>query len=302
MKGSTTAPSSLLIGPAGWHYEDWKGIVYPRRPARAQHELAFLADFLDLVEVNSSFYRIPDPGSAHNWLKQSAHNPRFRFIIKLWQGFTHEPEPAIGGEMTAFKRLLEPLLEKERLLTVLVQFPWSFKKSEQHLAQLERIVCALRPYPCHVEFRHNSWQDPALVLLLRREKIGWVNIDQPVIGDSMGPASLATTHIAYYRFHGRNYQNWFREGAGRNQRYDYLYNSDELGEWLPRIKETLPETEKTAVVFNNHFKGQAVVNSLQLLALLTEAKPQVPPELAEHYPELGGFVTLPPMQGTLPLF
>ncbi len=302
MKGGITASSSLYIGPAGWHYQDWKGIVYPRRPARARHDLAFLADFLDLVEINSSFYRIPDPAYAHNWLEQCAHNLRFRFIAKLWQGFTHELEPVIGAEMAAFKRLLEPLHEQERLLTVLVQFPWSFKKSEHNLAQLERIVCALRPYPCHVEFRHNSWQDPALFSLLRREKIGWVNIDQPVIGASMAPTNLATTPLVYYRFHGRNYQNWFREGAGRNQRYDYLYSPTELGEWLPRIKETLSETEKTAVVFNNHFKGQAVVNCLQLLALLTEVKPQVPLELAEHYPALGDFVSLPPMQGTLPLF
>jgi len=302
MKGSATALSSLLIGPAGWHYADWKGIVYPRRSSKARPELAILADYLDLVEVNSSFYRIPDPGFVRNWLEQSAHNSRFQFIIKLWQGFTHAGEPVLGGEMSAFKLLLAPLHEHDKLATVLVQFPWSFKKSEQNMALLEQITNALRPYPCHVEFRHNSWQDPDLVALLRREKVGWVNIDQPVIGASIGPANVVTTPLAYYRLHGRNYQNWFREDADRNQRYDYLYSTAELEEWLPRVKETLPKTDKTVVVFNNHFKGQAVVNCFQLLALLSDSRPAVPRELAEYYPVLAEFASLPPMQGTLPLF
>ncbi|HPR87177.1 MAG TPA: DUF72 domain-containing protein [bacterium] len=292
----------LFIGPAGWNYPDWKGVVYPPRLPRSVSELNFLAGYLDLVEVNSTFYRIPAAHTAISWLEQVRHNPRFRFILKLWQGFTHEGRPADAAEMGSFKHLLEPLQQDSRLLTILVQFPWSCKRSGENLIVLDKIVKALAPAPCHAEFRHSSWHTPEVLTYLRDHGIGWVNIDQPVIGASLGPTRDRTSSLAYFRFHGRNYAHWFREGAGRDQRYDYHYSLKELSEWLPQIQENVEQSDKTIVIFNNHFKGQAFANCLQLLALLTDSRPAIPEPLAAHFPELRAIGTLPPTQGTLPLF
>jgi uncharacterized protein YecE (DUF72 family) len=294
--------SKIWIGTAGWHYLDWMGIVYPPRKAKSFSELSFLADFLDLVEVNSTFYRIPEAPTAKKWIDQAQHNPRFQFIIKLWQGFTHEERKIDPIEMTRFKALLAPLQDKARLATVLVQFPWSFKNSTENTSFLERLLDALAPYKCHVEFRHASWHDREILDRMSDREAGWVNIDQPVIGSSMGPKQELTSCYGYFRFHGRNYDNWFREGAERNQRYDYLYRASELDEWVPRIEEVAPKAEKSFVIFNNHFRGQALVNSLQMLAMLSDAPPDIPARLVAHYPELANLGPIVSSQGTLSLF
>jgi uncharacterized protein YecE (DUF72 family) len=292
----------LFIGPAGWNYPDWKGIVYPPKLPKFVTELAFLSDYLDIVEVNSTFYRIPEANTAASWLEQTRHNSRFQFIIKLWQGFTHEGRPAESIEMKKFVSLLEPFMLAGKLGTVLIQFPWSYKRSGENLIVLDKIVKALAPAPCHVEFRHASWHCDEVLYFLRERRTGWVNIDQPIIGASMQPTREVLSSQAYFRFHGRNYNDWFREGSDRNHRYNYYYSSGELQEWVPLIRESIPQAEKTMVIFNNHFKGQAFANSLQLLALLTENKPILPERIVEQYPELRAIGTISPSQGTLPLF
>lgn len=296
------AMPELFIGPAGWNYPDWKGIVYPSRMPKSVPELNYLASYLDVVEVNSTFYRIPPAAVIRSWLEQVRHNPRFCFILKLWQGFTHAGHSADSSEMRSFRLLLEPLQDEGKLLTVLIQFPWSCKKGSETLIALDKIIKALAPFPGHVEFRHRSWHTAEVLGYLREHRIGWVNIDQPVIGASLGPTQEATADLAYFRFHGRNYEHWFREGADRNQRYDYHYSPAELAEWLPAIEETAQQSDKTVVIFNNHFKGQAFANSLQLLALLTDTRPAAPASLVEHFPELQDLTTLPPTQTVLPLF
>lgn len=85
------APSQAVIriGPAGWSYPDWRGIVYPKRKPRGFHELEYLAQFFDAVEVNTSFYNPLRPEVVKERLRQVRHNPSFTFTAKLWQGFTH---------------------------------------------------------------------------------------------------------------------------------------------------------------------------------------------------------------------
>src|SRR5918996_3256205 len=85
-----TAPDRIRIGPAGWSYPDWKGQVYPKPQPRGFDPLAYLAQFFDAVEINSTFYRIPDAKTTERWVARVAEHPDFRFTAKLWQGFTHE--------------------------------------------------------------------------------------------------------------------------------------------------------------------------------------------------------------------
>ncbi|MBU4331094.1 MAG: DUF72 domain-containing protein [Acidobacteria bacterium] len=91
---------------------------------------------------------------------------------------------------------------------------------------------------------------------------------------------------AYMRLHGRNYQNWFKKDAGRDARYDYLYSGDELREWVDRIKELGGKSEKVFVITNNHYRGQALVNALQLKNIISGEKVDLPLSLLQKYPML----------------
>ena len=79
----------IRIGPAGWSYKDWEGVVYPMPKPKGFHEATYLAQYFDTIEINSTFYRPPEPGVARNWTNRVSANPRFRFTAKLWRGFTH---------------------------------------------------------------------------------------------------------------------------------------------------------------------------------------------------------------------
>ena len=84
----------------------------------------------------------------------------------------------------------------------------------------------------------------------------------------------------------RNYQDWFREKAPRDDRYNYLYSIDELEPWITRIKEIAAKTKESYVITNNHFRGQAVVNALEIKATLQEERVVAPAPLFEKYPQL----------------
>ncbi|MBN2354861.1 DUF72 domain-containing protein [candidate division KSB1 bacterium] len=276
----------ILIGPAGWHYQDWHGTVYPGKKGRDFSELSYISEYFNTVELNASFYRIPNRQSVIRWIKQVSQRPSFQFSVKLHQQFTHDRSTIDLEQVRAFSEPLQPLLEQDRLATVLVQFPWSLKKNRETLGYLSALARAFASLPLHFEFRHNSWMCEETLAFCREIGAGIVNIDQPVIGQSIPPSAELTSPVAYVRLHGRNYQNWFREGAGRDARYDYLYNSKELEEWAMRIRDLAEKADKTLVIFNNHFKGQAVINSLQMMSLLLAKPIHVPPTLLEAFPAL----------------
>ncbi len=116
--------------------------------------------------------------------------------------------------------------------------------------------------------------------------MGICNVDQPLFAKSIKPAAVTTSQIGYVRLHGRNYQDWFREKAPRDDRYNYLYSLDELEPWITRIKEIARKTKESYVITNNHFRGQAVVNALEMKATLTEQRVPAPAPLFQKYPEL----------------
>src|SRR5215467_14938818 len=80
----------VRIGPAGWSYKDWEGIVYPQKPGKSFDPLEYLARFFDTIEINSSFYRPPVPSTTKSWAKRVAANKQFAFTAKLHRLFTHE--------------------------------------------------------------------------------------------------------------------------------------------------------------------------------------------------------------------
>ncbi len=283
--GRKPPAGQIRVGPAGWSYDDWAGIVYPRSKPRDFHEAGYLAQFFDTIEINSSFYHPPAPKVAHGWIQRVAHNPNFQFTAKLWQRFTHERTPSRQDEKMV-KEGFAPLAEDGRLGAVLLQFPWSFRNAKETREYLGGLVMMFLEYPLVLEVRHSSWNHPDVFKMLADLGVGFCNIDQPVIGSSIAPSERATAPMGYVRLHGRNYEHWFSADDRPEERYNYLYSLQELEPWAERIKNIAARTDVTFVITNNHFQGKAISNALQLVHLLTGNPVAVPESMIPHYPEL----------------
>ena len=278
----------IRTGVAGWSYDDWHGILYPKPKPSGFDALPFLASYVDLIEINSSFYGPPKPEHAEAWVRRVEEQPDFRFTAKLWRRFTHERGSAwTREEVSSVADGLAPLLESGRLDALLVQFPWSFRSDEQGRDWLADVRDAFDAFPLVVEVRHESWNHPWFYQWLQQTGAGFVNIDQPLFKRSIKPSARATSRVGYVRVHGRNYSDWFRKGAGRDARYDYSYSRPELEQWAERAREVArdDDVETVDVVFNNHYKAQAVVNALEFRKTLGEPRVAAPPTLMGAYGE-----------------
>jgi uncharacterized protein YecE (DUF72 family) len=285
LSGPSARRAIIRIGFAGWAYPDWNGVFYPKPHPRGFQELEYVSQFFSVVEINSSFYCPPRPEWVKKWLGHVKHRSGFQFTAKLWRGFTHERN-ATPDDEDDFKKGLSPLVEANRLGALLVQFPWSFKNTDEHRDYLADLLQRFKDYPLVVEVRHESWNDPGMLAWLRRQGGGICNIDQPVIGKSLRPSAHATSAIGYVRVHGRNTEHWFTRNEEASERYDYLYTLDELMPWVKRVKEIAEKTEVVYVIANNHPDAKSAVNAFQLENLLFGKAVTVPPTLLGRYPEL----------------
>ncbi len=293
---SIPARPVIRVGPAGWSYPDWRGVVYPRRTPQGFHELEYLAEFFPAVEINTTFYHPPRPPVVREWVRQ-VEGKEFQFTAKLWQRFTHERRAGAKDERL-FKEALAPLVEQGRLGALLLQFPWSFKNDPENRHYVASLRQRFREYPLVLEVRHRSWNQPEVLERLRELGIGFCNIDQPVIGHSIQPSRHVTAAVGYVRLHGRNYQAWFSSTGDLGERYNYLYSAEELEPWVERARHIAQQSKVTFVITNNHARGKAVANALQLIALLSGQPVPVPKSLIENYPDLADIAapsrTLPP--------
>ena len=283
---SDSEEDGVRVGTAGWVYEDWEGIVYPRAKPRGFDPLGYLSRFFDCCEINSTFYRIPDRRACASWIRRVEGNDRFRFTLKLYRGFTHERGPLAGNDAELFREGVAPILEAGRLGCVLMQFPWSFRNAAENRDYLRALFQEFSALPLALEVRHASWNVPRFYDFLSERGVGFCNIDQPLFSGSLKPSARSTARVGYFRLHGQNYDDWFREGAGRDARYNYLYSERELASWIARIEAVREHISSIYVIMNNHFKGQAACNALQVKARLSHAPAPVPPSLLAAFPQL----------------
>ncbi len=277
-------------------------MVYPQKPGAKFDPLEYLARFFDTIEINSSFYRPPAASTTRSWAKRVAGNPNFTFTAKLHRVFTHERGEATREDEKAFRLGIDELAKAGKLGALLLQFPWSFKNTPEERVFLTQLIDRFKEYPLIVEVRHASWNTAATYEELADHGVGICNIDQPLFKRSIKPAALATSPIGYVRLHGRNYQNWFREAAPRDERYNYLYSQDELEPWIARIREVAKEAKETYVITNNHFLGKAVVNAIEIKSIISEQPVSAPLPLFQKYPRLKESATPDSDLDTQPLF
>jgi uncharacterized protein YecE (DUF72 family) len=292
------SPSRIYVGTAGWSYKDWEGIVYPAQIKKSQHPVEYLAQYIDLLEINTSFYGHIKPEWGKLWSRMArAVNPEFLFTAKLNRAFTHSPIAVLEStsaetiratekDEQLAKEGLDSVANENTLGALLMQFPISFKNTYGNRDYLDSLTEKFKQYPLVIEVRHNSWTNEDTLRYFAEKSIAFCNIDQPRLGDAVRPSEHVTAPIGYVRLHGRNYEQWF-DSDSRNDRYNYLYTERELESWKGRIDAIAEKAKKTFVVANNHFEGKAAVNALQLKSMLKGGPVKVPELLVKKYWELG---------------
>jgi uncharacterized protein YecE (DUF72 family) len=290
----------VRCGTAGWAYPHWNSLVYPKPRPRGFHALEYLSQFFDTLEINSTFYRPVRPEIARLWTSLVDANANFRFTAKLARRFTHERE-LIPVELGAFKDGLWPLWKAGRLGCVLMQFPWSFRYTDENREFFIRLRRAFHEFPLVAEMRHESWAREEAIGTFIDYRVGFCNIDQPQSEKAMPPTAFLTSDVGYVRLHGRlqiSPTAEYQEGlAARN---DYLYSEDELAEWAGRIAKITRHADSIYVVTTNDWEGKSVVNALQLqarLGLKSGSAPEV--VLRRHGAALAGFRHPGPVQNQL---
>jgi len=270
-----TYPAKLYIGTSGWSYPrgegTWTGYFYPTGKI---NELEYYSQFFNTVEINSSFYRPPNPGYVYNWARRVPKD--FLFTVKLWQKFTHPKmyKEATGEEaaislqdVDVFKSSIEPLVRYGKLGALLAQFPPSFKNDNHGKQILIAVIKTFGQYRLAVELRHHSWSDdPDITSLLKENNIAWVQIDEPKFKSSISEELPITSDMAYFRFHGRNAELWWT--GDTETRYKYLYPAEEMKELVDRVKSAAGQTQLLFALFNNHWRGYAPRNAVDMMKSL----------------------------------
>ena len=294
----------LLIGTSGWSYDDWVGNFYPERLRNAKNQwLEFYGSYLSTVEINSTFYRMPEEFVVNSWIKKTAEFDKFEFSLKLPQLVTHEAIVKDSGEKAAQiarsfeKKCINPLAENKLLGAVLIQLSPYFRRTDpkskaDNLPKLRRLLEVINTseYNYAAEFRHSSWLNPQrndlgpeTIDLLKEFNVANCLLDGP----GFPRTRTDTATHGYVRFHGRNRDIWFKgrkadkmsdeykaeagatTGDTRMNRYDYLYTVEELQGWLERLnKYQESKGTKARIYFNNHPNAQAVKNAFMLMDLM----------------------------------
>jgi uncharacterized protein YecE (DUF72 family) len=212
------------------------------------------SSIFDFVEIDSSFYRFPDKGTVFGMMR---YTPRgFLYAAKLNKKFTHELRLKLDEkdqeELDSFCELLDPLLTQDKLACILIQLPPSLKQDN---ALLEGFLAALpRRHDYSVEFRHPSWLESSTWSTLGKYNAAYCIVDEPLLP----PEVHVTSDIGYIRWHGRGDRPW----------YNYRYTQEQLTEWVPKIEEVRASTKRAFGVFNNHFRGYAPENCIQVMKML----------------------------------
>lgn len=311
-------PGLISVGTSGWNYPSgrgtWNGLFYPARRPRGFDELAWYAEHFDSVEVNSTFYRMPEAPLATRWLTRTPDG--FVFAVKLFQKFTH-PDMYLAragvtdwnlsaGDIDLFRVGVDPLAAAGRLAALLVQFPPSFHAIPETREYLDWLLHGFKDYPLAVELRHASWQQAAEVTSARLAASGaaWVRADDPFTrfqmdgrtpepraGEAAPRPPAASEHgLMYIRLHGRNREMWWEHEAAED-RYNYLYSADELQPLAAAASDAAARGRRVLVYLNNHFSTKAVANAAVLKHQLGQLLPGAyPPEMIARYPDLAGLV------------
>lgn len=295
----------VLTGTASWTdptllQSGW----YPAAADSPEARLRYYASQFSVVEVDSTYYGLPAEQTAMLWAERTPDH--FTFDIKAFRLFTGHSTPLkalpkalrddLPGDLLAktnvylkdlptetvdevwdlFRRALMPVHKAGKLGAVFLQFPKWVHFSRDSLQRISAVRERLPDYALAVEFRQPSWlseRHAAETLgFLREHQIAYTSVDEPQgTAASIPPVAEATSNLAVVRFHGRRQETWDQRGVGVEERFKYLYNDEELSEWIPKIDHLRRETREVHVLMNNCYADYGVRNAKQLELLLQQS-------------------------------
>jgi uncharacterized protein YecE (DUF72 family) len=285
----------IRVGTSSWTDKtlleaDW----YPPEANNPEERLKFYASRFDVVEVDSTYYGLPNQRNSVLWVERTPKD--FRFEIKAFSLMTGHPtrlrslpkdiRERLGEEAPAnvypkhldpetvdaiwemFREALMPLHSAGRLGVVMFQFPQWFLPGKRSREEILRARERLPDYDIGVELRQKRWfaDEEATRRTLdffRSEGIPLVCVDMPQGFDSSIPpfAEGTSDQIALVRFHGRNRENWVKKGITAAERFKYDYPDRELEEWVPEVTKVSEQARETHALFNNCYRDMGVRNA-----------------------------------------
>ncbi len=274
-----------FVGMGGWDLPPFDQYFYPMRPKKGFRKLEYYCQFFDFIEVNSTFYNSSlTPRHSIQWLRDVRGNKTFQFSVKLFHKFTHTHN-ASKTDFLNVMRMLDPLAQEGKLVGILIQFPVSFKNTDDRRMYLMKLSQLFRYHQLFVEVRHDSWISPSMCNFFQENHLHPVNVDLPPLPRHMPLTQESWGDMSYFRLMGRNSETWYNPNLG--ERYSYFYSDSELFYFLKLIKHTKRESSKTCVVFHNDPNAFSLVNGFQLKHhLRRRQRVLVPHTLVEAHPSL----------------
>ena len=275
-------PPSIRVGTCSWADESLSKWWYPRGVNGAEERLRYYAERFDTVELDATYYRLPEEEQVAKWVERTP--PGFVFHVKAFGLMTRHPvklealPPELREGMPTdergrvdrpprelrsevfrrFHEALEPFRAAGKLGGILFQLPSYVVRKPASLDYLAWAKEELRGDEMLVEFRHRSWLDDEgraeTLAFLEELGAGHVVVDAPKTDAlNLVPTVLAlTSPTLYVRFHGRNASTWNKRGGSAAERFDYLYSDEELAEWAEAIRPLAEEAENAYAMFNNN--------------------------------------------------
>jgi uncharacterized protein YecE (DUF72 family) len=306
-----TETGKILVGTASWSDPGFVERWYPKKMP-AGERLPWYAQHFDMVEVNSTFYSVPEPRMVERWC--AATPAGFTFDVKLHQLFSFHATPKkllppdlqrraetdAKGKVKSTPELREALLkiflrsalifrDAGKLGVFLLQLSPAFSPRKHELGELERLIKMLSDYDLAIEFRNRNWaigdELQSTIGFLEKHHAIFVNVDAPISDHFMVMPSdvdeVTNPNIAYLRLHGRNAKAYIT-GKTVAARFDYDYSDNEIAEVAARSEKLAREARELHVIFNNNNLDYAPRAALRLRKALGQIV-KAPPQTAELF-------------------
>src|SRR5215472_3978055 len=260
----------------------------------AGERLGWYAQHFDLVEVNSTFYSVPEPRMVERWC--AATPDHFTFDVKLHQLFSFHSTPVKllppdlqrraetdargnvkstpdlrNAVLKSFLRPMSIIRNAGKLGVLLLQLSPAFSPRKHELKELEPLIDMLSGYELAIEFRNRNWvtgdQLESTIDFVRSSRAIFVNVDAPASDHFTVMRSdvdeVTNSNVAYLRLHGRNAKAYIT-GKTVAARFDYDYNDKEIREVAERSKKLASEAREVHAIFNNNNLDYAPRAALRL--------------------------------------
>jgi uncharacterized protein YecE (DUF72 family) len=297
----------IRIGSCSWTEKTLiqSGEFYPNGVKTAEGRLRYYAGSFNTVEVDSAYYAIPDSRTTYLWVDRTPED--FIFHIKAYGALTgHGIDPktlpkdifnllsekdkneryiyvkdktVLEPIAERFRESLAPLIKSNKLGVIIFQFPPWFQYKKANLDFIIECKERMKDLKIAVEFRHGSWLTSdrldSVLHFLRENQLTYITTDEPQYGNlaTIPFIPQVTTDIAYFRFHGRNKENWLKRGVETTLRFAYLYSENEMREFIEPIRNIDKQAKVTYAMFNNCHGGFAMKNALRMKEMLNEEMP-----------------------------